>query len=52
MSPNDTDISRTVEGALNTTFTWDFKAAIGGAHWEPAEPRDYVERVYAPTASA
>ncbi len=32
MSPTDTDLSRTVEGALNTTFTWDFKAAIGGTH--------------------
>lgn len=32
MSPSDTDLSRTVEGALNTTFTWDFKAAIGGTH--------------------
>ncbi len=32
MSPTDTELNRTVEGPLDTTFRWDFRAAIGGTH--------------------
>jgi len=32
MSPTATDLFRTIEGPADTTFTWDFKAAIGRTH--------------------